>query len=135
MSKEAISLSVAFLERHGRVVVEPDPTASRAKLARLTPRGREDQDTYSRLLGVVEERWQARFGAGDVERLRESLEGLVDQSEGGKPRYPQGLVPYPDGWRAHNPYLTQTTAMVRDPSGALPHYPMVSHRGGFPDGS
>src|ERR1039457_5266804 len=27
----------------------------------------------------------------------------------------QGLVPYPDGWRAHKPYLTQTTAMAHDP--------------------
>lgn len=25
--------------------------------------------------------------------------------------------------------------MVEDPGGTLPHYPMVSHRGGFPDGS
>jgi len=25
--------------------------------------------------------------------------------------------------------------MVDDPAGTLPHYPMVSHRGGFPDGS
>ena len=36
----------------------------------------------------------------------------------------RGLEPYPDGWRAK----------VRRPE-ALPHYPMVLHRGGYPDGS
>jgi hypothetical protein len=121
--------NLAGLDRWGYVMVEPDPGASRAKLARLTPRGRQAQASYRRLLGVVEERWQARFGADDIGRLRHSLEGIVDQSEGGQPRLSQGLMPYPEGWRAHKPYLTQTTAMLRDPSGTLPHYPMVSHRG------
>ena len=35
-----------------------------------------------------------------------------------------GLEPYPDNWRAQ----------VRRPE-TLPHYPMVLHRGGYPDGS
>jgi hypothetical protein len=36
----------------------------------------------------------------------------------------RGLEPYPDGWRAS----------LRRPN-TLPHYPMILHRGGFPDGS
>ncbi len=44
-------------------------------------------------------------------------------------------MPYPGGWRAHPPYLRLTQAMIADPAGTLPHYPMVSHRGGYPDGS
>jgi hypothetical protein len=35
-----------------------------------------------------------------------------------------GLAPYPDGWRAAVPSPV-----------ALPHHPMVLHRGGYPDGS
>jgi len=35
-----------------------------------------------------------------------------------------GLEPYPDNWRAS----------IR-PAGTLPWYPMVLHRGGYPDGS
>jgi hypothetical protein len=35
-----------------------------------------------------------------------------------------GLEPYPDNWRTD----------VRPPQ-MLPHFPMVLHRGGFPDGS
>jgi hypothetical protein len=41
----------------------------------------------------------------------------------------------PGGWRARNPYLRQTTAVLDDLGAALPHYPMVLHRGGWPDGS
>ena len=44
-------------------------------------------------------------------------------------------MPHPDGWRANPPYARLTQAMIADPAGALPHYPMVSHRGGYPDGS
>jgi hypothetical protein len=44
-------------------------------------------------------------------------------------------VPDPGGWRAHPPYQRLTEAMIADPAGSLPHYPMVSHRGGYPDGS
>jgi hypothetical protein len=35
-----------------------------------------------------------------------------------------GLEPYPDNWRAK----------IRKPT-ELPHFPMVLHRGGYPDGS
>jgi hypothetical protein len=34
------------------------------------------------------------------------------------------MAPYPDGWRAQ-----------AKPATALPHYPMVLRRGGYPDGS
>jgi DNA-binding MarR family transcriptional regulator len=135
VSKEAISVSLGLLQRRRLVGVEPDPAASRGKVARLTPEGRLSQDAYHRLAGVIDERWQARFGAADVTRLSESLQALFAQSGQDGPRMSQGLRPYPDGWRAHGPYLALTTAMVSDPAGALPHYPMVSHRGGFPDGS
>jgi methyltransferase (TIGR00027 family) len=135
VSKEAISVSLGFLERHDCVMVEPDLAASRLKLARLTPGGRQAQDACGRILGAVEASWRERFGAAGIAGLRESLEALVDKPRGGEPPLSLGLVPYPDGWRAHNPYVTQTTAMIRDPRGTLPHHPMVSHRGGFPDGS
>ena len=135
VSKEAISVSVKFLERHGCLLVEADPTASRAKLARLTPKGLNAQEKYRRILGAVEEQWSARFGEGTILGLRQALEALVDQTEDGRPRISEGLVPNPDGWRAARPYLKQTNAVIRDPGGSLPHFPMVSHRGGYPDGS
>jgi DNA-binding MarR family transcriptional regulator len=135
VSREAVSVSLGFLERNGCVVAGPDPAASRTRLARLTPRGVRAQEAYQRLAGIVEERWLERFGADDIGGLRGSLRGLIERSEAGRPLLALGLRPYPGGWRAHKPYLAQTTAMTDDPGGALPHYPMVSHRGGFPDGS
>jgi DNA-binding MarR family transcriptional regulator len=135
VSKEAISGSLKFLERRDCVVVEPDPAASRTKLARLTPRGQRAQGRYRRWPGVVEESWRAQYGEQRISSLRESLAGLLDQRDGDQSRLGRGLEPYPDGWRAHPPYLALTRAMIRAPQEALPQYPMVSHRGGFPDGS
>ena len=71
-----------------------------------------------------EDRWRARFGAGTIAALRRPLEELVLGADGRPPLLFQGLEPYPDNWRAS----------VRPPR-TLPYYPMVLHRGGYPDGS
>jgi DNA-binding MarR family transcriptional regulator len=135
VSKEALSMATGILTRRSCAVIGPDPAASRGKLIRLTPRGRSARDEYIRLLDVVEQRWRARFGPGTIDTLRRSLLSVTGQHDGGRPRLAQGLQPYPDGWRARGPYLRQTTAVLNDPGAALPHYPMVLHRGGWPDGS
>jgi len=52
------------------------------------------------------------------------------------PAFAQGLVPrLGGGWRGRAPYLAQTERILRDPVGALPHHPLVLHRGGYPDGA
>jgi hypothetical protein len=66
----------------------------------------------------------ARFGKDIIRTLRGLLETLVGEPTAQISPLFRGLEPYPDGWRAS----------VRKPT-ALPHYPMVLHRGGFPDGS
>jgi hypothetical protein len=96
------------------MVEEPDPAASRGKVVRLTPKGRKAREAYRQSLALIEERWQARFGGDTLRGLRELLRPLAVEA----------AAPYPDGWRA----------AVRKPD-TLPHYPMVLHRGGFPDGS
>ena len=124
VSKEAIHMAMGILQKKGTAVVGADPSGGRAKVARLTPKGRWAQDAYRQRLGMLEGDWTARFGEDTVRTLRESLEPFV--GEGSAPTSPlfRGLEPYPDGWRAS----------VRKPQ-TLPHYPMVLHRGGFPDGS
>jgi DNA-binding MarR family transcriptional regulator len=124
VSKEAIATALGVLQKSGVAAVERGPDGSRAKVVRLTPKGREAKDAYRRLLGTVEERWQARFGKDAIRVLRESLERLVGEPAAPKPPLFRGLDLYPEGWRAS----------VRKPN-TLPHYPMVLHRGGFPDGS
>jgi DNA-binding MarR family transcriptional regulator len=133
--KEALSMAIGVLTRRACAVTGPDPAASRGKLVRLTPGGLAAQHDTSRLLDVVEERWRAWYGPGEIGALRRSLQSVTGQREDGRPRFSEGLRPYPDGWRAAKPYLRQTTALLRDPFGALPRHPMVLHRGGWPDGS
>jgi DNA-binding MarR family transcriptional regulator len=124
VSKEAISMSTGLLEKRGYIAIEPDPASSRVKMARLIAKGLDAQAAYRRRLGVIDERWRSRFGRGDIGNLRESLECLVDEPAAQQSLLFQALEPYSEGWRA----------TVRKPE-TLPHYPIVLHRGGFPDGS
>ena len=117
-------MALRYLTKTGDVVVD-------AKVARLTRQGLEAQEAAPALHAEVERRWGARFGADVVRRLRAALRGVLDQREA----LSRGLEPHPDGWRARKRYAEQTQALVADPLGRLPHYPMVLHRGGWPDGS
>lgn len=124
VSNEAISMAMGILQKQHLAVVEPDPASSRFKVIRLTPRGQEAQNVYRQLLASIGERWQERFGKGTISQLREKLEHLLSSPSAQLSPLFKGLEPYPNGWRAS----------VRKPD-TLPHYPMVLHRGGFPDGS
>ena len=136
ISKEAASVSAGWLERHGYVVNEPDPGAGRGPPVRLTPRGEQAPEDYPRRAGRIGDGWRARSGDGVIDVLTAALRALYAQPDGQRqPLIGAGLVPYPDGWRAHPPYQRLTEALIADPAGALPHYPMVTHRGGYPDGS
>jgi hypothetical protein len=114
VSKEAAAGSISPLRDRGLVEELPERTVA------PTEHGRRAQAGYPTLLAAVEKEW------GDVEPLRSAL-SAIDLAA--------GLRPYPDGWRAHAPYLRQTQRVLADPRAALPHYPMVLHRGGYPDGS
>jgi DNA-binding MarR family transcriptional regulator len=135
VAKEVAAVALGFLERPGYVTVEPDPNASRTKVVRLTPKGRTVQAEYRRLLEAVETGWQERAGRDAIGTLRTALEQLFEPAGGEPSRVAEGLVPPPTGWRMRTQYRAQTEAMQRDPARALPHQPMVLHRGGWPDGS
>jgi DNA-binding MarR family transcriptional regulator len=124
VSKEANAMCAGWLERRGCAVTEPDPKASRGKVLRLTPKGHGAQAKYQRVHGETEHGWRATYGAAVVDRLRSALEVLVGDGVLASSPLAQGLVPYPDNWRA----------AVRRPD-TLPYYPMVLHRGAYPDGS
>jgi DNA-binding MarR family transcriptional regulator len=125
VSKEAVAMGVGFLVRHGCALWEPVPGAARGKVVSLTPKGEAARAKYRRILDATEQAWEERFGRSEMASLRGALGRLVGEAPTAD-RSPlfEGLVPYPDGWRAR----------VRRPV-TLPHYPMVLHRGGYPDGS
>ena len=118
VSKEANAMATGFLVRIGCATVEPDPSG-RGKAVRLTEKGARARAKYRRVLATTEQRWNERFGARAVDELGAALDGVV-----GDPRLFEGMKPYPDGWRASVRALP-----------VLPDYPMVLHRGGYPDGS
>jgi DNA-binding MarR family transcriptional regulator len=134
VSKESISMAMGILQKAKLAVVESEADAGRTRLVRLIAKGQSAQDAYRNLLATIEDRWQTRFGKNAIDNLRKSLENLlVDPSSGnrssssadaGQSPLFRGLEPYPDNWRAKRPRPT-----------TLPHFPMVRHRGGFPDGS
>ncbi len=124
VSKEAISMAMGVLGKKGVVVLEADPMKTRAKVVRLTEKGLKAQRAYLDRLTAIEEGWRGRFGEDVIHELREALAVLVDEPGAGVSPLFRGLEPYPDGWRAS----------VARPE-VLPHFPMVLHRGGYPDGS
>src|SRR6478752_296610 len=120
-STESVRWALGILTRGDLAAEEPDPAASRGKVARLTRRGLDAQHLYHELTGTIERRWHDRHAPGVTGALRASLEPLA---AGQPPVLSGGLQPYPDNWRAS----------VRRPA-TLPHFPLVLHRGGYPDGS
>ena len=119
ISQEGVAIAMTALKKGGYVAVEE-------KTVRLTARGREAQERSQRLHAEVEP-WPPPLSG----RLRAALDVILDRPE----LLAVGLRPHAGGWRGTKPYLAQTEAMLDNPTGVLPHYPMVLHRGGWPDGS
>jgi DNA-binding MarR family transcriptional regulator len=124
VSKEAIAMAAGRLEERGFAVIEPESTGRRVKMLRLTPKGRQAQDAYHQFTRSIEQRWQTSFGKNRIASLRGALEHLAGEPTRQLSPLFRALEPYSDGWRASVPRRE-----------SLPHYPMVLHRGGFPDGS
>ena len=128
VSKEATAMALTVLAKTGHVALEGVTAAT--KVARLTPTGRRFQKACGQLHPDIEKRWRQRFGADDVRRLRSALERVLEHAD-----LARGLQPHPGGWRASGDYVERTKTMIENPRATLPHYPMVLHRGGWPDGS
>ena len=126
------------------IIVERDPARGRGRFVRLSEAGLKTQHKYHRLTREIEERWLECFN-GAAEQIREALTALLNRSE-----LSEGLKPPPGTSRAgvHTPALgrrdigpaarqrtrdlaVQTEQFVRDPAGALPHYPLWDMNRGF----
>jgi methyltransferase (TIGR00027 family) len=121
ISTAAVAFTMGPATKQGLVAEQPDPAGGRWKITRLTSSGARAQRAYADRTATVEDRWRSRFGAERIAALRDALEPLA---AGDPPPLFGGLSPYPNGWRAQ----------VKAPAG-LPHYPMMLHRGGYPDGA
>jgi len=99
--------------------IGPDPAGSQFKAATLTGNGQRAQELYRRWADEVDDRLAGRFGPSACPEQREALAPII-----GDAGLRTGMEPYPDGWRAQVPRPD-----------VLPHYPVISMHGGFPDGS
>jgi DNA-binding MarR family transcriptional regulator len=91
---EALPANLAGLQRWGFVKITPD------KQVKATRAGRFAQAGWRRLDGVVDRRWEQRFGSGPVAALRDSLRVVAKARGAGMPRY-LPVVGYADGMRSH----------------------------------
>jgi hypothetical protein len=99
------------LDRMGLITVGKKTEKPTGKAIYLSPAGLKLQSDYPALLGEIEEPWEKQ--CSDV---RKQLERVVDDAL-------SWTTPHPGNWREHRPLTT------------LPHQPIVTHRGGYPDGS
>lgn len=77
MTKQSVGEVASDLEARGYVERVPDPNDGRAKIIRLTQRGREAQAIGQALIDDLERDWGERFGADRVAALREALEAIT----------------------------------------------------------
>jgi hypothetical protein len=117
VSKEATATSLGRLARGGLATVHPSP-----KVVAFTRDGVAAAEASEERRDELDVKWSALSDLPGV------LAHVVTQ------KLAEGLTPPPNGWRARPPYLAQTRAMLADPVAALPRFPMVTHRGGYPDG-
>lgn len=113
-------MAEGVLKKQGSIAIEPGRPAT----MRLTDAGTRHREQYLRRLAAVEERWKADLGGPAIDSLRSSLDKLAGDGTRNASRLFEGLEPHPEGWRAKVPRPE-----------VLPHFPMVLHRGGYPDGS
>ncbi len=122
VSKEAIAMAMGFMKKRG-LCVEEQAGAGKARVVKLTPKGRSALESFGRILADTEARWEQRFG-DRMARLRKALEKLLGDSGRDQTELLKGTEAQKGCWRAEVPRPK-----------TLPWFPMVLHRGGYPDGS
>ena len=77
MTKQSVGEVATELELRGYLERVPDPNDGRAKIIRLTERGRQAQRLGRRMIDEIEQEWADRVGADRVAALRDALEAIA----------------------------------------------------------
>ena len=85
MTKQSVGEATSDLEQHGYLERVPDPNDGRAKIIRLTERGREAQAIGRQLIDDIEREWAQRYGEERVAALRDALEAITAERLGAVP--------------------------------------------------
>lgn len=87
LTKQAVGEAVSDLEQLGYLAREPDPLDKRAKIIKLSERGRDAYWTGRRLFAEIEQEWAEQLGGDLVAKLREAAEEIC-RLEGAEPAMP-----------------------------------------------
>jgi DNA-binding MarR family transcriptional regulator len=85
MTKQSVGEVTTELEQLGYVERVPDPNDGRAKIIRLTERGRAAQALGLGIIDEIEQEWAERYGAERVAALRDALEAITAERLGAVP--------------------------------------------------
>jgi DNA-binding MarR family transcriptional regulator len=131
IQREQIDNIAGYLERAGLVELVPIPGAKRGKALVLTGRGEKAKASTAKKIADLEATWDELHGA-TVHRVREALAPLMASADD-EPITVRAAIPSPllDGLK-HPPGTWRAEAK---PLARLPRFPLVTHRGGFPDGA
>jgi DNA-binding MarR family transcriptional regulator len=77
LTKQAVSEVIPELEALGYLTREADPRDRRAKIIKLTPKGRDACLTGRRLFAEIEAEWAEQFGDELLSALREAAERIA----------------------------------------------------------
>jgi DNA-binding MarR family transcriptional regulator len=80
LTKQAVGEVIPELEALGYVTREPDPRDRRAKIIKLTPKGRDACLTGRRLFADIEREWAEQLGEEVITSLREAAERISAQA-------------------------------------------------------
>jgi len=77
ITRQSVNDLLGHLEQHGYLTREPDPADGRARVVRLTARGRQLQETIHGQARVAEQRIAGTLGASRFAQLQRALEDLT----------------------------------------------------------
>ena len=85
MTKQSVGEVTSDLEKRGYLERIADPDDGRAKIIRLTSRGREAYTVGRRLIDDLEREWAERYGEERIAALRDALEAVTAHRLGALP--------------------------------------------------
>jgi DNA-binding MarR family transcriptional regulator len=78
MTKQSMGALVTYLVEHGYVSTGPHPTDGRAKLVRLTKKGKATEEPARRNIQHIQDKWKRHLDDGEMQELLRLLRKLAD---------------------------------------------------------
>jgi|SRR5712691_10204252 len=78
MTKQSMGALVKYLEERGYVSTTPHPSDGRAKLVRLTRKGKATEEPARRNIQRIQDKWERQLGGGEMQALLRLLRKLAD---------------------------------------------------------